>query len=647
MALPEALEKKLESLVTDDQYDLIADLCSEELGQSHLFQPWVDASSLKSKDVQELCTQLEKLNASYPGGLRGYILKAKELLKNSKEGVNPLDGWSPKVPSGEAFEIGTAEYKKTEKIGIKELGSVGFVLVAGGLGERLGYSGAKIGLPSETSTGTSYIQYYCEYIKAVQNKMATKGTRLPLCIMVSNDTKRHTFKLLKDNKCFGLRRRQIFIVEQGAGVPALGDNDAKIVMEDGKIITKPHGHGDIHALLYKDGITKKWEEEFGIKYMVLFQDTNGLAFHSLPLMLGVSETRGFIMNSLAVPRKAKQAVGGITKLVNASTGAERTINVEYNQLDPLLRSTDEFKDGDVNDASGFSPFPGNINQLLFQLKSYNQILDRTQGVMPDFVNPKYKDETKTVFKKPTRLECMMQDFPIVLEEEETKKVGYTQLAAELCFSPVKNSVPDGVKLQEKGTPAGTAATGEADQYAAPRIIMQKMGCQIEDAEPVVYNGIKVVPGPAIVLKPDFACCPGEYNIKFPSPEKIKITSRSTLIVRGPGVTIESLDLDGALVIDVDRGEEAIVRDLVVKNDGWEQVPVAKDEDEKIQMRGFRINRKDAKYIEVRSSDDKPEEDDMSDEGTEYIVEEQYGCALFPVKSGEELVKTKEGGCSIM
>ena len=38
--------------------------------------------------------------------------------------------------------------------GLKELGSVGFVLVAGGLGERLGYNGIKIGLPTEMSTGT-------------------------------------------------------------------------------------------------------------------------------------------------------------------------------------------------------------------------------------------------------------------------------------------------------------------------------------------------------------------------------------------------------------------------------------------------------------------------------------------------------------
>lgn len=38
------------------------------------------------------------------------------------------------------------------------------------------------------------------------------------------------------------------------------------------------------------------------------------------------------------------------------------INVEYNQLDPLLRGSGH-PDGDVNDESGFSPYPGNINQV--------------------------------------------------------------------------------------------------------------------------------------------------------------------------------------------------------------------------------------------------------------------------------------------
>lgn len=38
------------------------------------------------------------------------------------------------------------------------------------------------------------------------------------------------------------------------------------------------------------------------------------------------------------------------------------INVEYNQLDPLLRASG-YPDGDANSDNGYSPFPGNINQV--------------------------------------------------------------------------------------------------------------------------------------------------------------------------------------------------------------------------------------------------------------------------------------------
>ena len=293
------------------------------------------------------------------------------------------------------------------------------------------------------------------------------------------------------------------------------------------------------------------------------------------------------------------------------------MNVEYNQLNPLLLSTVEFKGGDVNDeATGYSPFPGNINQLVFHLDSYNKVLERTQGVMPDFVNPKYKDDTKTLFKKPTRLECMMQEFPTVLNAEESTHVGFTQAAANICFSPVKNAVADGAGLQAKGTPPGTAATGEADQYQAQRVFLQSHGCKVVDADPVVYSGIKVVPGPAIVLKPDFVCCPGDLRVKIPNPKKVSITSRSTLVVKGSGVVIESLELDGCLVVEADPGETVTIKDLVVKNEGWVQVPVDDSETEIVRMRGFVIDRKETERVEARGStsgkEDTPDDSSIDD-----------------------------------
>lgn len=48
------------------------------------------------------------------------------------------------------------------------------------------------------------------------------------------------------------------------------------------------------------------------------------------------------------------------------------LNVEYNQLDPLLREGEGA--GDVNDPdTGFSPYPGNINQLVFALDPYSKV----------------------------------------------------------------------------------------------------------------------------------------------------------------------------------------------------------------------------------------------------------------------------------
>ena len=57
-----------------------------------------------------------------------------------------------------------------------------------------------------------------------------------------------------------------------------------------------------------------------------------------------------------MPRKAKEAIGGIARLRNQD-GRCMTINVEYNQLDPLLKATGNGQ-GDVNNEEGWSPYPG-------------------------------------------------------------------------------------------------------------------------------------------------------------------------------------------------------------------------------------------------------------------------------------------------
>lgn len=137
----------------------------------------------------------------------------------------------------------TPEYESFERQGIPELGKCGFVLVAGGLGERLGYNGIKLELPAQTVTNISYLESYCQQILAIQARYGSPDRPLPLAIMVSDDTESKTAALLKEKSNFGLLSDQVTLLKQGK-VPALISNDARMALSPSNkyiLDAKPHG----------------------------------------------------------------------------------------------------------------------------------------------------------------------------------------------------------------------------------------------------------------------------------------------------------------------------------------------------------------------------------------------------------------------
>ncbi|KAI3911696.1 hypothetical protein MKX01_029457 [Papaver californicum] len=295
------------------------------------------------------------------------------------------------VPSGEILTFGDENFVNFEEAGVREVHSAAFVLVAGGLGERLGYNGIKVALPSESTTGTCFLQRYIESILALEEASCRLAqgqceVQIPLVIMTSDDTNARTLDLLESN-------------EKGA---CLDDNDARLAMDPVnkyRIGTKPHGHGDVHSLIYSSGLLKTWHDA-GLKCVLFFQDTNGLLFRAIPSSLGVCSTKEYHVNSLAVPPNAKEAIGGIIKLMVIYyiylfclvEYAWRTmvINVEYNQLDPLLRATGQ-PEADVNSET-YSPFRGkkqliptcfSFHEFFFSQTSYSFM--RLLSEAPTFV----------------------------------------------------------------------------------------------------------------------------------------------------------------------------------------------------------------------------------------------------------------------
>ena len=571
-----------------------------DAGQNEIFDNFNLNDS--PEKIAKFFDQVQLLEDGYPGGIVAYVNQSKKLLQASKRGDNPFEGFVPEVPSGSTLEFDSEKYNEMEAIGLKNADKLAFALVAGGLGERLGYSGIKVGLPSEITTEDCYLKVYIESILALQK--ATNATKpLPLVMMTSDDTHSRTVTLLENNNYFGMEKTQITLLKQEK-VASISNDNGLIACDPNdpyKILTKPHGHGDIHYLLHSSGIAQKWLEE-GRTYILFFQDTNGLVFRPLLACLGVAVSSNFSANYITGTRYAKQAMGSICRL-RKQDGTSITTNVEYNQLDPLLIATPGYEEGDVNGEDGFSPFPGNMNQLLFRLNDYVETLDVTKGLVPEFVNPKYADEARTRFKKPTRLECMMQDLPRMFEDKCL--VGFTTIVGTgtsnnqndkndgsniardrsiRFYSPVKNNLADATKKQRGGMHPSCAASGEHDLYESNCKALLAIGVDVdvptkEKSWYGIYgpNGpecIGVYPWSHVVLSPSINKTMDSLRHCFVSPKDVKITAKSTLILKGQGkIQIESLNLDGALHIEAGEGVTVIVKGLSVQNDSYEFIPV--------------------------------------------------------------------------
>jgi UDP-sugar pyrophosphorylase len=308
-----------------------------------------------------------------------------------------------------------------------------------------------------------------------------------------------------------------------------------------------------------------------------------------------------------------------------------TCNVEYNLLDPLLRATIAPETGDADDpATGLSPFPGNINQIVLKLEPYCATLDRTGGVIGEFVNPKYADpsDRSGAFKSSTRLECMMQDYPRSLPEGA--RVGFTVVnQAWAAYSPVKNGAAAAAAKAGAGEPTHSAAAAEFDLYkSACRALQLACGCALPDGDAagaprVAYAGVPVeADWPRVVLSPGFAPTLSELQRRVgggggggggkkeeeegggaPSRPPITLSARSVLVLDGPDIEVRGpLEVDGALVVRAVPGARVVVGPMRVCNAGWEwrALPegggggAVREED---AMRGFVVERNaTAEYV---------------------------------------------------
>jgi UDP-sugar pyrophosphorylase len=524
-----------------------------------------------------------------------YIRNARRLLAESATGGNPFAGYTPVEPDLVDLSGFGPSYEEAEGVGLKSLAATAIVLVAGGLGERLGYHGIKLDIPVEVTETTSYLAHYTSVIRAASKRL---GREIPLVIMTSRETNAGTIATLEANQNFGLAPGQIILLNQEL-VPALSDIEAHLSIDEKyRLNLKPHGHGDIHTLLHTSGTAKKFAAA-GIRHLLFIQDTNGQVFNAALAALGVSEIRGYDFNSIAVNRIPGEAVGGIARL--SKPGApDLTLNVEYNYLDPLLRETVN-PAGDVAEPNGFSRFPGNINLLVVRLEPYLRVLESSGGVIAEFVNPKFSDASRTKFKKPARLETLMQDLPKSFVSGE--KVGVTIFDRVWCFSACKNNLTDAAAKVATNGPAESASSAENDFYLAGRMKLRAAGMEVTDASTGVIRGVPITPGPRVILRPSFALTLAEVRDRIKGG---RISGNSTLILDGD-IRLENINVDAgtALVVHAAPGASVTIKNTTFSANPTFEIQALTDAEinspdvpEYLRIRGYRIIGQGAKIFTI-------------------------------------------------
>ncbi|GAB9472298.1 Udp-sugar pyrophospharylase [Globisporangium polare] len=626
-------------------------------------QPVLDA--LKGQEASpSLRAQLLHFESWYRGGLDTYLRNATQLFRaqlqpnDAAQSQDEYADWLPSVPRStddvtgadaplRVAQLDSTLYRDLEAVGLQHIGKSAFVVVAGGLGERLGYAGIKLKLPVETLTGKSYLETYIQHLLALQALANASDTaanvRVPLAIMTSDVTHEATWEFLVANAFFGMEQQQVALIKQEK-VPCLQVHDQQLqlalelVLNDDNdnqqaMIMKPHGHGDVHSLLHSSGLAAAWLQQ-GKQYVHFFQDTNFLIVNSFLPMLGASVRNQWAFNFTSVQRKAKDASGAVVRFSKPPQAAENgeddggdqvaaLLNVEYHELDQFLRTKahDQFPDGDANDPStNFSLFPGNINHFVVELASYNTILNASKGFVPELFNPKYRSDGRN-FKSPARLECMMQDYPKLLVEFrdllsasaasssghlakqnlQQSRIGLVLFPPELVYSPCKNDVDSARAKAQQDIPPQCAGSAEHDLFAINR---ERLAAVL--GSPSAFGGTGSVDekqewlgipldcgGSQLVFAPSFAPSQSILHSRFPSPADVRISKRSTLVVDGTGaVTIYKLALDGALRISACKDAIVEIRSLSVQNAGYiyEGVEITAETDPIDAMRGYQFRK---------------------------------------------------------
>lgn len=295
-----------------------------EYGQEHVLKYYEELSETEQKALLE---QIEATDMS--------ILEAckhKDDLAKKGE-ITPLA----------AMELDEIEANREAfvKGGIDAIraGKVGAVLLAGGMGTRLGSDDPK-GMYNVGLTRELYI-FEC-LINNLMDVVNQAESWIHLFVMTSDKNHDATTSFLKEKKYFGYKEEYVHFFKQE--MAAATDYEGKIYLEEkGKLSTSPNGNGGWFVSMQNNGVLDVVHDN-GIEWLNVFAVDNVLQRIADPCFVGATIAKDCAVGSKVVRKSAPDEKVGVMCLEDGKPSI-----VEYYELtEEMMNAKDEKGDPAYN-----------------------------------------------------------------------------------------------------------------------------------------------------------------------------------------------------------------------------------------------------------------------------------------------------------
>ena len=296
----------------------------EKYGQEHVLKYYDELSEAQKEALLE---QIAATDMSILDSCR----HREELAK--KGVISPLA----------AMQLSEIKEKEEEftKVGLDAIraGKVGAVLLAGGMGTRLGSDNPKgmynVGLTRELYIFECLINNLLEVVRQAD-------TWIHLFVMTSDKNNDATISFLKEHKFFGYQEEYVHFFEQE--MAAATDYSGKMYLEEkGKLSTSPNGNGGWFISMKNAGLLDFVEKQ-GIEWMNVFAVDNVLQRIADPCFVGATIEKNCTVGAKVARKNAPDEKVGVMCLEDG-----RPSIVEYYELtEDLMNARDENGDPAYN-----------------------------------------------------------------------------------------------------------------------------------------------------------------------------------------------------------------------------------------------------------------------------------------------------------